>query len=825
MTNPNLLPGATTPQQQQDDEDISFLELWALLRRNRLIIGSAFLVLATAGTVYAFRAAPVYEASVKIRIDERQSNLPVLDVLKTLSSGSEVNTEMEVLQSRTIAEDVVDSLGLRVTLEKPARVLRRDVIAWVRVPRDDSAYTIHLVRDSAGRFMASDASTRQQLETIVPGIPAHLGDMTLELAPSAAQHEEIDLRVAPFRRAVGAFQQRVSVSRPNRQADIVVVRYQGMDRAITQQVPDLISSYFMRRRLENKKVEARSTVGFLRGQLDTLTRQLRSAEDSLQRFREGARVVSLESEASAQVKQLVDLQAERGQVEAERVALAALLDTVKLMAAKQRPGDPSPYRRLLAFPTLLRNNSTSAFIQALNTVENDRAALLVRRLPQDPDVQLLTDRVHEIEGQVRAVAESYLQGLTSQVASLDAALRNFGGQLEKIPSREVEFARLQRQPKLLEELYTALQMRLKEAQIAEAVEDPSVRVVDASVMPLDPIKPKKPLIVLVSGLAGLMLGVMAAFLRESRDHAVRTREQLQQITSAPVLGIIPRIKMLSALAAAGQEVRALGSRLTPRRAMPRTVPAKANSAGEAAKRRLMLRKRLITSNDPRHPISEAYRTLRTNITFARPDKRVKTIVFTSPAPGDGKTTSAANLAITLAQQGLRVLLIDADMRRGMLNAIFDAPRVPGLSEALFGITDVASSITALQVGESGKLSFLATGTLPPNPAELLGSARMRELLEMLGRSYDAILLDAPPLNVVTDAAVLGTVVDGVIVVARAGETNARGLAHAVEQLRNVRASLLGTIFNDVDFKKEAGYYGSYGYYYDYGAYIADAPEG
>src|SRR5690606_31110819 len=207
------------------------------------------------------------------------------------------------------------------------------------------------------------------------------------------------------------------------------------------------------------------------------------------------------------------------------------------------------------------------------------------------------------------------------------------------------------------------------------------------------------------------------------------------------------------------------------------------------------------SNDPRSPISEAYRSLRTNITFSRLGNPPKLIVFTSPTPGDGKSTTSANLAITLAQQGLKVLLVDADMRRGSLNTVFGVDREPGLSNVLLGTVTSAEAIRSVQIAESVSLDFLSTGTLPPTPAELLGSQQMRDLLLEFEKDYDFVILDAPPLNLVTDAALLGTNADGVVVVARAGMTQKGAIEVAMDHLRHVRAPLLGAVLNDFDHER------------------------
>lgn len=778
------------------DDEIHLRDVWNLLIRNWWVIGLSLVAVVGATAAYTWYMVPVYESVTTIRIEENRTELPVLDILQTLSTGSEVETEMEVVRSRTLAEDVVDTLGLQVQIRSPRGVARTELLRSVFVERWAPEGIFVLDRQPDGSFSITEETTGETYGSTSASMPAALPGATFQLREGAETHQQIVVLVYPFDVAVDGLRETVSVSRPNREASIITVRYESSDTQLVHQVPNALADRFIARGQAVRKTEATSTVAFLMEQIDTLDGQLRAAEEALTGFRELEQVVSIRAEAEAQVGQLTRLQAERNIIEADRQALQTIFNEIEREAATADPTAPSPYTRLISYPSLIRNQAASELLRSLNEANSQRSQLLQRRTMQDPDVVNLTDRIRQIETQLRSTATTFLQGLTEQVNAYDQTLERFASDLERIPGKEVQLVRLQREQTVLEEVYTLLQNRLQEARILEAVEDATVRVIDPAILPAEPVKPRTLLNLLLGFVLGGMLGVGIAFLREYLDETIHTREDVQAATrGAPVLGMIPRIK------------EAVGSGRTG--SVPTGTPGELNS-------------RLVTGRDPRNPVSEAYRSLRTNLTFANPDHPPKTIVITSALPQDGKSTSAANLAITLAQQGTKALLVDADLRRGVLNNVFGTPREPGLTTILTGACGLADAIHKVDLGESGTLDFLPSGGYPPNPAEILGSQRMRSLIEALEERYDVIILDTAPLTVVTDAAVLGTKADGVLLIARANSTEKGALTYSVEQLKNVRATILGTVVNDVDFRRDSRYYssyGKYGYYYHY--YYAD----
>jgi capsular exopolysaccharide synthesis family protein len=397
--------------------------------------------------------------------------------------------------------------------------------------------------------------------------------------------------------------------------------------------------------------------------------------------------------------------------------------------------------------------------------------------------------------------ETYRKGLDQQATSIRNALVQFHNKVDAVPLQEVEYARLERTSSGLTQIYTMLQTRLREAQIAEAVDDGSVRVVDPGFFPTTPIAPRPTLNVALGVIVGLLLGIAAILLRERLDRTVHTKEEVELITGATVLALIPHIgepdraKYLQAWA----EIRRNGR-----------VPSFGRTELRSDENKLLLK-------DPHSVASEAFRKLRTNISFARADTPPKVLIFTSPAAGDGKSTSVMNLAIALVQQGKRIAVVDADMRRGGLHKMLNGLQTPGLSEILVGQCTIESALQSLTLETFGAVDLLATGVVPPNPAELLASPRFRLLLEGLRETYDVVLIDSPPINLVTDAAIIGSETDGAILVARAAKTTRDELLHAISQLRHVQVSVTGLVLNDFDPKRDASYSAPYyyGYRYEY----------
>jgi succinoglycan biosynthesis transport protein ExoP len=317
---------------------------------------------------------------------------------------------------------------------------------------------------------------------------------------------------------------------------------------------------------------------------------------------------------------------------------------------------------------------------------------------------------------------------------------------------------------------------------AEIIEVKNVSIIDVAKVPEEPIKPKKLKSMAVAALVGVLVGVLIIIILELLDNTFKKPEDVEKKLGTKVIGSVPQFE--------GYKKK------------------KKLSKQEAKERD---RKNLITLLNPKSPAAEAYRAMRTNIHYCGIDKELKTIVVTSPGPSDGKTTTSCNLAISFAQNGKKVLLIDADLRKAKVHKYFDLPNHVGLTNCLVDNVDPSDAIMLRK--DIPNLHFILAGHVPPNPAELLGSNKMKELLEKLQGSFDVIVIDTPPVMNVTDSTILAGMADGIILVVSAGETNIEIAREALKTISEVGTKILGTALVKIDAQSVGSYYRYYSYEY------------
>jgi capsular exopolysaccharide synthesis family protein len=791
--------------------ELTLGDFTAFIRRHRVQMAAFMAIALSVGALYTRFATRTYQASSILRFEQEQVNLPQL--VERAPTENRISTEISTLRGRSSAVAVIDSLGLRARLIVPKHRWPSELFSLLRVAAGGDTTTLVIRPDGSGRVSIATPGEPDPVSAPI-GDTVVVAGVTLALRAAALQEPELRLRVVSLDEAVRSFQSALKVYRPAKDVDLLVVQVRGNDPPTASAAANLLAQQLISGRHEVQMARTGSTVRFLTWQLDSLGAELRLAEDALRAYRERAGIVDAGEEGRTQVRRLAQIQADRGALQAEEQALAQLVQQMASDSARARPGGRLPSRALVAFPTLFRNQGASQLLGALAQVENERSTLLTQRTPEDPDVLVLTARAGELDAQLQAIAETYLQGLTNQVAALDHVARGFGGALASLPKKEVQAARLQREVGVRQELYTLVQTRLKEAEITRAMEDPTVRIIDPAVTSDRPIRPLLSLTLALSLVIGSLAAVATALVRELTDHSIRTRADALLGAGLPVVGIIPR-----------QEARPSRLLARPRRRRRRShherrlqravgrIRRAIWGTGQTGRYGAAARIEGLLVTRPGAPVVyvESWNQLHANLLLMHQGRPPKVLVFTSPLPGEGKTLSIVNFALTTARRGLRVLLIDADLRCGLVGEVFGYVDHPGFAEVLAGAAQVGDVMVRVPVAEAGALTVIPAG-VPRSPADQrIVPDRVRQILEPLASDYDLILLDSPPVNLLADAALLGTAADAMVLVVRAGHTRIDALRFAIDQLAVAQAPVVGTVLNDIDLQRHIGDDGSYRY--------------
>ncbi|NNM32950.1 MAG: polysaccharide biosynthesis tyrosine autokinase [Gemmatimonadetes bacterium] len=650
-------------------------------------------------------------------------------------------------------------------------------VFWLR--RGDGG-SVGLFSESAGFPMAM-ADAGDTLRT---------GGLSL-LPPAGTGWSQIRLEMASFPAAVQEVLERVAV-RTDPAVDLIEVSCTAHDPAEAQSLCDGIAAQYIQLRTVLQRAEASSTARFLGEQVDVVRGHLAAVEDSLEQFASRNRIVALEEQASEEVRRLAELDAERQAIEDERTALSGLVGRVERtplapagrLAAGGGGGTPGSarYRDLASFPTFLQQGPVSQLVSTLVELENERGALLRRRTDSSPDVVALDTRIAEVENQLGDFARTYLDNLDSRSRTLSASLDASHDRLDALPTQQVAYARLERQASLLGELFGFLETRRREAEVAEKVELPSVRILDHASEPIEPTSPSWSTSLLAALFLGLGGGLALAFYQEFTDSRVRDRREVELGTGLSVIGIIPSLPRAGAVFE-GQIIRG-------------RVPR----GGASARREEVVR--------------EAFRGLLTDLEFIqRPGAAgpLRTLAVVSAGPGEGKTFTSSNIALARASVGANTLLLDADMRAGGVSEFFGIPSLTGLTEVLTGEVAMEDVVRLMRIEKakdtsSGALAVVPAGRPTPRSAALLQGDAFRRILREAAQRYDMVVVDTPPLNVLSDAMPVAAAVDGVLLVVRGGRTERDGLEMALHRLERAGAHVVGVVLNDSETPKRYGVY-------------------
>lgn len=766
---------------QQSDE-VDLREYIRVLMRRRRTLAMAFCVIFIGAVTYTFTMKPVYEASATLYLRQEKGRMDTLSGTLGLTLQNPVETEVEIIKSRTNAEQVVKRLHLdwKVTRVSSGLTFRIDDFAD-NSPDPDSEYYVTL--NGPDSYTVSDQDDR----ALAKGRSGQLlqsGPLRLLLSELRGNPgESFNISLIPFQSAVNSIRSRIDAAEVRKMTSIIKITFQDTDPIKARDLVNTLCAVYLENSLALKTQEASKTLEFIEQNLGGVRSDLDTAEKNLEAYKSETRVVQLDKEAQELVQKISETEKLRTGLALQRkqaeFALAALRDAVR--------------RGHVYTPAAggINDPGVAAVASKLAELEVQKRALLVESTEAHPQVKAVQAQINEIQKKLAAIYETSLKNLAKQENTVSQDLDRYNAMMQQLPVAERELAQLMRHTKVNSELYTFLLQKREEARIAKTSTINNINIIDPAITPLTPVKPQKTQYLLLGLLAGIIFGGGLAFVQEYLDDTIKDAEGARRELNAPILAIIPHIPRKEGISDSDRSIS------------------------------------LVTDLEPRSSASEAFRSLRTSIHFSVINREKKIILMTSTFPGEGKTTILSNLAVTMAQAGARVLLMDCDMRRPKQHEIFNSLKAPGITEVLAGD---ASLETALRATGIAGLDLAAAGTTPPNPAELLGSDKMADLLETLKARYDNILIDAPPILAVTDAPLLTARSDLVIVVMETERVPVKAAQRMAELLGSVRAPVAGLIINDKSgrTRERYGYYGGkyhrhgYGYGFGYGySYYSD----
>src|SRR3989449_7433494 len=784
-----------------------FKQLLMLLRRRIGLAAGVVAVTLLVVALFVLLERPLYRATATVRLayPRRALTVGVEDLPAAKEQGSDpLLSLIELLRGRAIAGAVVDSLGLRLQprgswFGASSRAVR-GALRDIRVSANAQEDTLRL-RFNADRVIARGI----QGEAAAPyGRPLAVGavQFTIPSPPGVAAGA---LVVRAREEVIDDVLKVLAVAR-RKSTDIVDVTYSDPDPFLAQRVANLLVRVFQARDAGSAQEQARSRAEFLAAQLRANDSAMTVAQAQLSAFRRQRLLGSSGDRLAAEQARLTTLDARRGELEAERSVYESFLARVNTANDSLRL---EALRDLSYTPELAADPVVSRMSQQVLVYQTRLDSLTTGPLPAaptNPDVLGLKALIRSTQEELVRAVRAHLTSIGAQSQALAALRSRTGASFQRLPATEAEGGRLERLVEDLRSTGDRIRQDYKNARMAEAISAGDARVIDWAPLPYQaagiPPWAKRGLGLLL----GLPLGCGAAGLAESGNSLLMRPEELERALNVRDLGVIPPLLETSA------------SR--PLRRLPIPLFISASRRPEAASRGERETWEVVADSAPLSSAAEAFRLLYSGLLFGWGEGQ-RTILVTSAAPQEGKTVIAANLAVTFAREGVRVLLVDCDLRRPRLHRVFGVAPAPGLIELLKADSTTLADSPGGPLRRPTKIAglwLLPCGALPRRTSEVLQPQQLRRLLDDLSGHFDVIILDTPPVLASADAALLAPLADGAILVVRAGQTNRSSAERACQYLIAAGAHFLGAVLND-----PAGELARYGkYYYPY-AYLTPSP--
>jgi len=755
-------------EMKRETEEIHFRDYLNVILKRKSIVLLFLISVVTITIILSLIMIPLYRATAVVKIETESPNVLSFKGVQIDTTGVDYyQTQFEILKSRNIAERVIRNLSLDKNKDF---LLPRDMLSKIR-----SFIYNNTIGDISSIFKFF--STKKSSDTA----PANPGD-----------NQSVVSDIPDY--LINSLISRLEVN-PVKNSQLVKISFISHNPELSMDVSNAVTQTYITFDLESRTLASNEAKNFLQAQLEIMKQKVEESEKTLNNYAAKNEIVFTTSNNNLYAQKLSDISAALNSVTTERIQKEALYRQVRDSGVNN--------------PIILNNPMIQGLRNEHAKIEAEYYNLLKIYTPEYPKMKSLKSQMDAITNRTSQETSKIIQSseldYRNALKKEDNLTKALNSQKQKVLSFQgstASYEVLRREVDVNKGLYNSLLQRLNEVSVSASNKASNIQILDKAIFPKEPFKPNLPFNVVLALFFGLTGGIGLTFLVEYFDNSIKDTDDIEKKADLPTLGIIPDI----------EEAREAVTSSNQSMIQHEVKPQQSNLP-------------IVVDYKQTNPVIEAFRSIGAFILLSSSEKPPKTILITGPGQKIGKTSVTINLAKAMRERLGRGILIDADLRRPRLHAAFQLDNTVGLSSVLSGNIDFDSSNGRLirSTGISG-LSVITSGPIPPNPSELLGSSKIQEIIYALQSLYEFIIIDSPPVIGLPDSIYLSKVVDGTVLVVRAGETPLKALRETKRVFRDINAKILGVVLNGV--KKSDLKYGAYNYYHSayYSSYFDDPKQ-